>query len=137
MTENTREEKKIDQPNGKLVRRKVMRRKRPLPTVMSPLPYQGNRRVSSQQNNVLPSNYNLTVQSPKFVNDAQHANEITVKKLRRKKIPVVINSSKVVTYRPKTTPMMPIGNTSIIGQENALNRTEDEKRCMYKQLVFN
>ena len=113
-----------------------MRRKRPLPTVMSPLPYQGNRRVSSQQNNVLPLSYNLTVQSPKFVSDAQNGNEITVKKLRRKKVPVVINSSKVVTYRPKTTPMMPIGNTSILGQENALNRTEDEKRCMNEKLVF-
>ena len=112
-----------------------MRRKRPLPTVMSPLPYQGNRRVSSQQINQLPSSYNLTVQSPKIVNELPNPNEITVKKLRRKKIPVVINSSKVVTYRPKTTPMMPL-NTSIAGQENALNRTEDEKRCMYKQTVF-
>ena len=113
-----------------------MRRKRPLPTVMSPLPYQGNRRVSSQQNNPVVPNYNLTVNSPNIVNDAPNPNEITVKKLRRKKVPVTNNSSKVVTYRPKTTPMMPIGNPSIKEQENALNRTEEEKRCMYNQTIL-
>ena len=134
--DNRREEKKIEQPNGKLVRRKVMRRKRPLPTVMSPLPYQGNRRVSSQQNHPIVPNYNLTVKSPTFLNDATNPNEVAVKKLRRKKIPVTINSSKVVTYRPKTTPMMPVVNASIAGQENALNRTEEEKRCMYNITFF-
>ena len=120
-----REEKKIEQSNGKLLRRKVMRRKRPLPTPVNPLPYQGNRRIASQPQQFAP-NFNLTVNTHKLVKDTN-----AIKKIRRKKIPVTISSSKVVTYKPKTTPMMPTANTSFADQDGALNRTEEEKRCKY------
>ena len=129
IADTKREEKKIEQSNGKLMRKKVMRRKRPLkPTVMSPLPYQGNRRVSTQQ---YAPTYNLSVNThPRFAGlEATNTNDVAIKKLRRKKIPVIVSSSKVVTYKPKTTPMMPTANLSTIEQEAALNRTADEKRC--------
>ena len=125
--DTNREEKKIEQENGKLVRRKIMRRKRPLPTVMSPLPYQGNRRVSSQQQ--FAPNFNLTVNTPNFATIPANTNGNAIKKVRRKKIPVMVSSSNVVTYKPKTTPMLPMADVTIAEQENALNRTEEEKRC--------
>jgi len=129
-SDTMREEKKIEQSNGKLMRRKVMRRKRPLPTATSPLPYQGNRRVSSQHQ--FAPTYNLSVNTqPKYATlDATNTNDVAVKKLRRKKIPVIISSSKIVTYKPKTTPMMPYVNVSRTEQEAALNRTADEKRFL-------
>lgn len=126
--DTNREEKKIEQENGKLVRRKIMRRKRPLPTVMSPLPYQGNRRVSSQQQ--FAPNFNLTVNTPNFATIPANPNGNAIKKVRRKKIPVVVSSSNVVTYEPKTTPMLPMADVTIAEQENALNRTEEEKRFL-------
>ena len=106
-----------------------MRRKRPLPTVMSPLPYQGNRRVSSQQQ--FAPNFNLTVNTPNFATIPANTNGNAIKKVRRKKIPVVVSSSNVVTYKPKTTPMLPMADVTIAEQENALNRTEEEKRCKW------
>ena len=104
-----------------------MRRKRPLPPAVNPLPYQGNRRIAPQQQpQQFAPNFNLTVNTHKLVKDT---NDIAIKKIRRKKIPVTISSSKVVTYKPNTTPMMPTVNTSFADQDGALNRTEEEKRC--------
>ena len=105
-----------------------MRRKRPLPAAVNPLPYQGNRRIAPQPHQFAP-NFNLTVNTPKIVKDATDTNDISIKKIRRKKIPITMSSSKVVTYKPKTTPMMPIANTSFADKDGALNRTEEEKRC--------
>ena len=139
---NIREQKKIEQPNGKLIRRKVMRRKRPLPTAMSPLPIEGNRRISSQnQISRKPSTNQLPEQyfGQQYQNSTDHYELKVKQKVRRKKIPVMIQgtpseitSSKVVTYKPRTTPMIS-GSQSLGQQENPLNRTEDEKRCKYLQ----
>ena len=138
--DNQREEKKIEQPHGKLLRRKILRRKRPLPTATSPLPYEGNRRISSQNQisskpspNRLPNKYS----GQQFQNSSFGHYELKVKqKVRRKKIPVVLpagpSSSKVITYKPQTTPMVS-GNLSGWDEANALNRTTDDKRCKYLQ----
>ena len=141
---NIREQKKIEQPNGKLIRRKVMRRKRPLPTAMSPLSNEGNRRISSQnQISRKPSPNRLAEKyfGQQYQNSTDHYEVKVKQKVRRKKIPVMIQgnpsevtSSKVVTYKPRTTPMVS-GNPSVGQQENPLNRTEDEKRCKFLQVL--
>ena len=144
-----REQKKIEMKKenvyGKLLRRKVMRRKRPLPTEDSRISSMRGRPINTTPSAISmkrPTSFEVLDQEDEDEED-EEGEDVGIRrtqKLRRKKIPVVLSgasSSKVVTFKPSTDALRTMyANETLDDDQSALNRTMDEKRCKLQSILY-